>query len=65
VAGANRLSRHPFRQEPWHIALIGIVPFDLDPGLELSGAIADKTDEMVELVAGELRSHGFTVESAA
>ena len=52
-------------QEPRHIALIGIVPISLDPGLELSGAIADKIDEMVELVAGELRSHGFIVNPAA
>jgi hydrogenase maturation protease len=52
-------------QEPRHIALIGIVPLDLDPGLELSGAIADKIDEMVELVADELRGHGFIVNPAA
>jgi hydrogenase maturation protease len=52
-------------QEPRHIALIGIVPLDLDPGLELSRAIADKIDEMVELVAGELRSQGFIVNAAA
>ena len=49
-------------QVPQHIALIGIVPVDLDLGLTLSDAIADKIDEMVELVAEELRSHGFTVK---
>jgi hydrogenase maturation protease len=48
-------------QEPRHIALIGIVPFDLDLGLALSDAIAARVDDMVELVAEELRSHGFSM----
>ena len=52
-------------QEPGHIALIGIVPAGLDPGLELSSVIADKIEEMVELVADELRGHGFIVNPAA
>ena len=52
-------------QEPGHIALIGIVPAGLDPGLDLSSVIADRIDEMVELVADELRSHGFIVNPAA
>ena len=49
-------------QEPRHIALIGIVPVDLDLGLALSGAIAAKVDEMADLVADELRRHGFVVK---
>jgi hydrogenase maturation protease len=49
-------------QEPRHIALIGIVPVDLDLGLALSGMIAAKVDEMADLVADELRSHGFVVK---
>lgn len=51
-------------QEPRHLALIGIVPADLDLGLTLSDAIAAKVDEMVELVADELRSHGFVIKPA-
>jgi hydrogenase maturation protease len=51
-------------EEPRHIALIGIEPADLDLGLELSGAIAAKIDALVELVAAELRGHGFTVKPA-
>ncbi len=48
-------------QEPRHIALIGIVPFELDLGLTLSDAIAARVDEMADLVANELRGCGFPV----
>lgn len=48
-------------QEPEHIALIGIVPLDLELGLALSDAITAKVDEMADLVAAELRRHGFAV----
>jgi hydrogenase maturation protease len=51
-------------QEPEHIALIGIVPFDLELGLALSDGIAAKIDQMVDLVARELRSHGFVIKPA-
>lgn len=49
-------------QEPEHISLIGIVPFDLELGLALSEAIATKVDEMADLVAAELRRHDFVVK---
>ncbi len=48
-------------REPRGITLIGVEPLDLRTALELSPTIAARVERMVEMVADELSSLGFTM----
>lgn len=74
---SNRISPHQLgisdvlaalklmEEEPQHLALVGVVPADLDLGVTLSPVVAARLDEMVEMVAAELRRWGLPVEPVA
>lgn len=49
-------------EAPDSVTLIGIVPSDLELGMELSPEVAVAADKAVELLAAELRGLGFILE---
>lgn len=55
VLGALRL----LDQQPSELVLIGIVPASLEMGLALSPPLAARLDELVEVLARELRGSGI------
>lgn len=73
---SNRISPHQLgisdvlavlrltEEEPEQVALIGVVPADLDLGMALSPTVGARLDEMVELVADQLRRWNVALEPA-
>jgi hydrogenase maturation protease len=49
-------------EAPGAITLIGVVPVDLELGLELSPEVSAVVGQVVECLAAELRGLGFTLE---
>lgn len=41
------------------VSIIGIVPSDVSPGLELSNAVSEKLPEAAKLISDELKRNGF------
>ena len=50
-------------QAPEHLTVLGMVPADLNLGLDLSPTVAAGLDALVEEAVAELRRHGFDVRS--
>ena len=49
-------------QAPRHLTVLGMVPADLDLGLDLSPTVSASLDALVEEAVAELRRHGFKVQ---